>query len=304
MRVAPLLTVVLGACSSSEPVDWKIGELSLFEVPQLHYVEVHGLVTLAEGGSPGGTNAVVKFYLDEYETLVTTVETTIGGGITESGETQAFEIGDLEAFIQPALGGHEGLCATFAAEDSDVSRPEEVGCLRVGQGSSTGTGTSTAGTGTGTGTPDPDTPPLSTITSPLPHEIFEFGQLIVATGVVSDTEQTPETLDIAWSITPSNGGAAILLSEQAASPAGSVTASSSTTPIGSWLLELLATDEAGNTATDSVRFNVVDPFEMDNDGDGYTPNSGDCDDSDPSVNPGAPDPPGDGVDQNCNGLDG
>ncbi|MDM8002861.1 MAG: putative metal-binding motif-containing protein [Bacteroidota bacterium] len=41
----------------------------------------------------------------------------------------------------------------------------------------------------------------------------------------------------------------------------------------------------------------------DNDGDGYTEVNGDCDDTDDSVYPGAPEIPGDGIDQNCNGHD-
>ena len=40
----------------------------------------------------------------------------------------------------------------------------------------------------------------------------------------------------------------------------------------------------------------------DDDGDGFTENGGDCDDSDASVNPGAFDTPGDGIDNDCDGL--
>ncbi len=42
----------------------------------------------------------------------------------------------------------------------------------------------------------------------------------------------------------------------------------------------------------------------DADGDGYTPMQGDCDDSDAAVNPAASDSVGDGVDDNCDGVDG
>jgi hypothetical protein len=40
----------------------------------------------------------------------------------------------------------------------------------------------------------------------------------------------------------------------------------------------------------------------DYDGDGYTPNQGDCNDWDPRIGPGAIEVRGDGVDNNCNGL--
>jgi len=46
---------------------------------------------------------------------------------------------------------------------------------------------------------------------------------------------------------------------------------------------------------------VVDPNDLDRDGDGFTPNQGDCDDENPLVYPGAPEIC-DGLDNNCNGV--
>jgi RHS repeat-associated protein len=45
------------------------------------------------------------------------------------------------------------------------------------------------------------------------------------------------------------------------------------------------------------------PGELDLDGDGFTGDQGDCRDDDPLINPNALDIPGDGIDQNCNGVD-
>ena len=45
------------------------------------------------------------------------------------------------------------------------------------------------------------------------------------------------------------------------------------------------------------------PADTDDDGDGFTENEGDCDDTDPSINPDAIDIPGDGIDQDCSGSD-
>ena len=42
----------------------------------------------------------------------------------------------------------------------------------------------------------------------------------------------------------------------------------------------------------------------DQDGDGYLLEGDDCDDTDASINPAADDPEGDGIDQNCDGVDG
>ena len=48
----------------------------------------------------------------------------------------------------------------------------------------------------------------------------------------------------------------------------------------------------------------LDPRDVDDDGDGYAENQGDCDDAVPARNPGAADTVGNGVDENCDGIDG
>ena len=66
----------------------------------------------------------------------------------------------------------------------------------------------------------------------------------------------------------------------------------------------IAVEDASNGSSmrsASCSFTIASAADIDDDGDGYTPNEGDCDDSDASVYPGAPEI-ADGVDNDCDGL--
>ncbi|GJM09837.1 MAG: hypothetical protein DHS20C11_21130 [Lysobacteraceae bacterium] len=64
-----------------------------------------------------------------------------------------------------------------------------------------------------------------------------------------------------------------------------------------------ATAEFGGSVDLVVSLGTA-PEDIDNDGDTFTENEGDCDDADNTIFPGANDPLGDGIDQNCDGIDG
>jgi RHS repeat-associated protein len=84
------------------------------------------------------------------------------------------------------------------------------------------------------------------------------------------------------------------------------TRNSPTVPVGSVLSQ---NPSAGTLAAPGSAVNLIvslgpDPAgDLDRDGDGFTPNQGDCDDTKPTVHPGAIDIPGNDVDENCDGAD-
>ena len=68
-----------------------------------------------------------------------------------------------------------------------------------------------------------------------------------------------------------------------------------TLPLGAYTLTFTVADSDGNESVANAPFSVVGPDDFDADGDGYTPNGGDCNDSSAYVYPGA--------DEICDGLD-
>ena len=63
-------------------------------------------------------------------------------------------------------------------------------------------------------------------------------------------------------------------------------------------------DADTDTDADADTDTGTPPGLVDDDGDGYSEMDGDCDDTDPAVSPSATDVVGDGIDQNCDGVDG
>jgi hypothetical protein len=72
-------------------------------------------------------------------------------------------------------------------------------------------------------------------------------------------------------------------------------------PLGQHLLTFIVTDTDEFTTSQNRAFEVVSILDYDSDGDGFTPNGGDCDDNNATIYPGAPEIC-DGFDNDCNPL--
>ena len=139
--------------------------------------------------------------------------------------------------------------------------------------------------------------PYATILTPNTGDTFMLGDLITFEGEISDDEDDEELLTYEWTsdlelypldagVPDSNGWTAFATMNMAA---------------GSHLITFEATDTDGQWASDSILITLQDPNDLDQDGDGYTPNQNDCDDNDAAINPGEYDVCDD-IDNNCDGV--
>ena len=82
---------------------------------------------------------------------------------------------------------------------------------------------------------------------------------------------------------------------------------SASAPLGTWeaKVSIVSGREKGSASKKFtvVKSTPVDPNTVDDDGDGYSENQGDCNDANAAIHPGAAEVCGDGIDQDCSGAD-
>jgi len=148
-----------------------------------------------------------------------------------------------------------------------------------------------------------DDDPVAEVTDPANLDVFEIQDDVVVVGSVFDPNDPLDVLETVWTAVPVDGSEdPEEFSFGAPTGAGVVTAVWEPTELGDWFLELAVIDPAGNVATDQVRIVIVDGLDADNDGDGFSPNQGDCDDTDDGVYPGAEEICGNEIDDDCNNV--
>lgn len=131
LAIATMAALIL-ACGGGDKGDggeWEISELTL-STGEIYYAEVTGTVTLQdEFGAIYGTTAEVRYYEDDYETLITEISETIGEDLEDEGSKQSFELSSYEVYMLPALDGLDYVCVEFRADDSNYEDWEQIGCL-------------------------------------------------------------------------------------------------------------------------------------------------------------------------------
>lgn len=145
-----------------------------------------------------------------------------------------------------------------------------------------------------------DQAPSVTIESPADFSQIWWGDTATLIGVVSDPQQSADTLSVEWAAITTEG---LEFRIPSGAPSSSGVTTTTWTPelTGRYTLRLRAIDDEGNVGSDQITFLVDDPDMVDWDGDGFTVAGGDCDDTDATVYPGAPEACNN-KDNDCNGV--
>ena len=142
--------------------------------------------------------------------------------------------------------------------------------------------------------------PVAEITAPVNFQEGWPNIEVDFIGTVSDDQEDAINLFVTWSVTE-NGTTDTEIVYEGPPSANGVTTADWTPPnaVANYVVELSVEDSAGGIGTAEVLLVIEDPEDADLDGDGWTPNQGDCDDGDALINPGADEICGNALDDDC-----
>ncbi len=141
-----------------------------------------------------------------------------------------------------------------------------------------------------------DRPPSVSILFPQDEAEYAQGDLIDFQARVDDDNNVTHCV-VTWASTLS----AEPLNAEPADSEGILQFSTASLEPGINVISVQVVDESGGSGEDSVSVVIRSLDELDADGDGFAANENDCDDTNSSVYPGAPES-GNGVDDDCDGI--
>jgi hypothetical protein len=143
-----------------------------------------------------------------------------------------------------------------------------------------------------------------TVALDMPLNLAQFipGDVVELAGSVSDLQQPADTLTVTFIITDNTTQEVVSTIPVTPLASGLVQSEWIVTNPGFFKVSLVAQDTDGHLATFEVLILVTDPDGIDQDGDGFSPSTGDCDETDENINPAAEETCGDVDDHDCNGI--
>ncbi|MBI2060891.1 MAG: hypothetical protein HYT87_14080 [Nitrospirae bacterium] len=94
----------------------------------LNYAVVTGTV-VRDSDHGSATQATVRYYSDDYTTLIDSADEEIGEDVKTQGGQQVMKISSLKVYLLPSSGGFAKVCADFSAKNSNYTSPTQLGCL-------------------------------------------------------------------------------------------------------------------------------------------------------------------------------